>query len=192
MHPRHMKLLDLICQNGRLAVTELSAKLGVSEVTIRKDLNMLAEELCARDCHITIITNSAFIASFVHKMRSARIILLGGSYQNEAQVMVGPLVGLCARNFKVDKFFLGIDGMDERGVKSSDHLRIEAAQAMAAQARGIIVLTESVKFHRDASELIFPYENIRAIYTDADVADSDIERCQTLGPEIVTAAKRRS
>lgn len=125
-------------------------------------------------------------------MRSARIILLGGSYQNEAQVMVGPLVGLCARNFKVDKFFLGIDGMDERGVKSSDHLRIEAAQAMAAQARGIIVLTESVKFHRDASELIFPYENIRAIYTDADVADSDIERCQTLGPEIVTAAKRRS
>lgn len=187
MHPRHMKLLDLICQNGRLAVTELSAKLGVSEVTIRKDLNMLAhqgllkrehgfacmvasddighhlsfhyenkrriaeraarcvqpgetvmiesgscctllaEELCTRDCHITIITNSAFIASFVRKMRSARIILLGGSYQNEAQVMVGPLVGLCARNFKVDKFFLGIDGMDERGVKSSDHLRIEAA-----------------------------------------------------------------
>ncbi len=153
---------------------------------------LLAEELCARDCHITIITNSAFIASFVRKMRSARIILLGGSYQNEAQVMVGPLVGLCARNFKVDKFFLGIDGMDERGVKSSDHLRIEAAQAMAAQARGIIVLTESVKFHRDASELIFPYENIRAIYTDADVADSDIERCQALGPEIVTAAKRRS
>ena len=153
---------------------------------------LLAEELCARDCHITIITNSAFIASFVRKMRSARIILLGGSYQNEAQVMVGPLVGLCARNFKVDKFFLDIDGMDERGVKSSDHLRIEAAQAMAAQARGIIVLTESVKFHRDASELIFPYENIRAIYTDADVADSDIERCQALGPEIVTAAKRRS
>lgn len=125
-------------------------------------------------------------------MRSARIILLGGSYQKEAQIMVGPLVGLCARNFKVDKFFLGIDGMDERGVKSSDHLRIEAAQAMAAQARGIIVLTESVKFHRDASELIFPYENIRAIYTDADVADSDIERCQALGPEIITAAKRRS
>ena len=44
MHPRHMKLLDLICQNGRLAVTELSAKLGVSEVTIRKDLNMLAHQ----------------------------------------------------------------------------------------------------------------------------------------------------
>ena len=39
MHPRHTKLLDLICQNGRMAVTELSAVLGVSEVTIRKDLN---------------------------------------------------------------------------------------------------------------------------------------------------------
>lgn len=39
MHPRHTKLLDLICQNGRMAVTELSAALGVSEVTIRKDLS---------------------------------------------------------------------------------------------------------------------------------------------------------
>ena len=44
MHPRHTKLLDLICQNGRMAVTELSAALGVSEVTIRKDLNMLAHQ----------------------------------------------------------------------------------------------------------------------------------------------------
>ena len=214
MHPRHMKLLDLICQNGRLAVTELSAKLGVSEVTIRKDLNMLAhqgllkrehgfacmvasddighhlsfhyenkrriaeraarcvqpgetvmiesgscctllaEELCARDCHITIITNSAFIASFVRKMRSARIILLGGSYQNEAQVMVGPLVGLCARNFKVDKFFLGIDGMDERGVKSSDHLLIEAAQKYGVKGYGCTLSHEQWKKGQERIEAL--------------------------------------
>lgn len=251
MHPRHTKLLDLICQNGRMAVTELSAALGVSEVTIRKDLNMLAhqgllkrehgyacmvssddighhlsfhyenkrriaeraarcvqpgetvmiesgscctllaEELCARGRHTTIITNSAFIANFVRKIRGTRIILLGGSYQNESQVMVGPLVGLCARNFKVDKFFIGINGMDEIGVKSSDHLRIEAAQAMAAQARGVIVLTESIKFHRDASELLFPYENIRSIYTNANVSPDDVTELEARGLAVITAAKPR-
>lgn len=249
MQPRHMKLLDLISQNKRMAVTELSEALGVSEVTIRKDLNLLAhqgllkrehgfasmvasddighhlsfhyenkrriaeraarcvqpgetvmiesggcctllaEELCTRRRHITIITNSAFVASFVRKIHGARVILLGGSYQNESQVMVGPLVGLCARNFKVDKFFLGIDGIDENGVKSSDHLRIEAAQAMAAQARGIIVLTESKKFHCDASELLFPFEHIRAIYTDADAAPEDIQRLEAHGLDVFPAAK---
>ena len=101
-------------------------------------------------------------------------------------------VGLCARNFKVDKFFIGIDGMDESGVKSSDHLRIEAAQAMAAQARGIIVLTESIKFHRDASELIFPYENIRSIYTDADVSPDDVAALEARGLAVITAGKPRT
>ena len=128
----------------------------------------------------------------MRKISGTRIILLGGSYQNESQVMVGPLVGLCARNFKVDKFFIGIDGMDESGVKSSDHLRIEAAQAMAAQARGIIVLTESIKFHRDASELIFPYENIRSIYTDADVSPDDVAALEARGLDVITAGKPRT
>ena len=128
----------------------------------------------------------------MRKISGTRIILLGGSYQNESQVMVGPLVGLCARNFKVDKFFIGIDGMDESGVKSSDHLRIEAAQAMAAQARGIIVLTESIKFHRDASELLFPYENIRSIYTDADVSPDDVAALEARGLAVITAGKPRT
>lgn len=128
----------------------------------------------------------------MRKISGTRIILLGGSYQNESQVMVGPLVGLCARNFKVDKFFIGIDGMDESGVKSSDHLRIEAAQAMAAQARGIIVLTESIKFHRDASELLFPYENIRSIYTDADVSPDDVAELEARGLAVITAGKPRT
>ena len=128
----------------------------------------------------------------MRKISGTRIILLGGSYQNESQVMVGPLVGLCARNFKVDKFFIGIDGMDESGVKSSDHLRIEAAQAMAAQARGVIVLTESIKFHRDASELLVPCQNIRSIYTEANVSLDDVAELEARGLAVITAGKPRT
>ncbi len=249
MNPRHTKLLDIISQKKRVAVTELSETLKVSEVTIRKDLNLLAhqgllkrehgyasmiasddighhlsfhyenkrriaeraarcvqpgetvmiesggcctllaEELCTRHRHITIITNSAFVAAFVRKIHGAHVILLGGSYQNESQVMVGPLVGLCARNFRVDKFFLGIDGLDENGVKSSDHLRLEAAQAMAAQARGLIVLTESEKFHRDAAELLFPFEQLRAVYTDAQAAPEMVKKLEAHGVDVFLAAK---
>lgn len=249
MNPRHTNLLDIISQKKRVSVAELARLLKVSEVTVRKDLNLLAhqgllkrehgfasmvmsddighhlffhyenkrriaeraarcvqpgetvmiesgscctllaEELCTRCRHITIITNSAFVAAFVRKIHGARVILLGGSYQNESQVMVGPLVGLCARNFRVDKFFLGIDGFDENGVKSSDHLRIEAAQAMAAQARGIIVLTESEKFRCEAAELLFPFEQLRAVYTDAQAEPQMIQTLEAHGVDVFLAAK---
>ena len=41
---------------------------------------------------VTIITNSVFIAIFLRDKVGARIILLGGEFQPEAQVMVGSLV----------------------------------------------------------------------------------------------------
>ena len=41
VHIRHTKLLNLVNEKKRVAVTELAATLGVSEVTIRKDLSTL-------------------------------------------------------------------------------------------------------------------------------------------------------
>ena len=166
MHIRHSKLLSLVNQHNRIAVADLAKALDVSEVTIRKDLNilakkgllrrehgfarlttsddvgnhlsfnyeaklriarraaesvhngetvmiesgscctLLAEELAMNRRDVTIITNSAFIASFVRKSPSAHIILLGGEYQNESQVMIGPMIRKCVSDFYVDKFFI--------------------------------------------------------------------------------------
>lgn len=39
-----------------------------------------------------------------------KVIVLGGEYQKEAEVMVGPLVKTCAEAFYVDKLFMGTDG----------------------------------------------------------------------------------
>ena len=39
-----------------------------------------------------------------------KVILLGGEYQRESEVMVGPLVKSCAEAFYVDKLFMGTDG----------------------------------------------------------------------------------
>jgi pyruvate/2-oxoglutarate dehydrogenase complex dihydrolipoamide acyltransferase (E2) component len=39
---RHQQILTMLSQNGRATVTELSEKFGVSEVTIRNDLQTLA------------------------------------------------------------------------------------------------------------------------------------------------------
>ena len=51
---------------------------------------LVALEIAQTKKDVTIITNSAFIADYIRKVAKIRIILLGGEYQNESQVMVGP------------------------------------------------------------------------------------------------------
>lgn len=44
MHPRHSVILELVNGTGRISVVDLSAQLGVSEVTIRQDLTLLENQ----------------------------------------------------------------------------------------------------------------------------------------------------
>ena len=129
---------------------------------------MLAEELVKNKRDVTIITNSAFIAGYVRGIPGARVVLLGGSYDPDAQVMRGPLVGKCAEEFFVDKFFIGTDGYDPvQGFSNVDMLRAEAVRAMAKQAEKRIILTDSSKFNRRGVVQLMPTQQATHVITDA-------------------------
>lgn len=129
---------------------------------------MLAEELVKNKRDVTIITNSAFIAGYVRGIPGARVVLLGGSYDPDAQVMRGPLVGKCAEEFFVDKFFIGTDGYDTvQGFSNVDMLRAEAVRAMAKRAEKRIILTDSSKFNRRGVVQLMPAEQVTHVITDA-------------------------
>jgi DeoR/GlpR family transcriptional regulator of sugar metabolism len=67
--------------------------------------------------------------------------LLGGEYQGSSQTNVGGLVRLCAKEFYVNKMFIGTDGFIKNvGFMGSDMVRTEAIKAMAASARDLVVL----------------------------------------------------
>jgi DeoR/GlpR family transcriptional regulator of sugar metabolism len=131
---------------------------------------VLAEELVSHKRDITIITNSAFIAAYIRKLPRARTVLLGGDYQNEAQVMVGPVTRKCIEGFSVEKLFIGIDGFTEKtGFAGKDHLRAETVQNMAKQAQKVIILTESEKFFRQGTVSLLPAQNISDLITDTGI-----------------------
>ena len=235
MSERHTQILELLTEQKRVEVTELSELLHVSQVTIRKDLDqlenaglilrahgfatlnssddmnnrlayhydvkqkiaklacesirdgetimiesgsccaLLALEIAKTRKEITIITNSAFIADYVRKTEKIRIILLGGEYQLESQVMVGPLTRKCVEAFFVDKFFIGTDGFSEAsGFTGNDYMRSEAVRDMAKQADKVIIVTDSVKFHQKGVVNLLRTEDVDCIYTDSDVP-SEVE-----------------
>ena len=230
MNNRTNRILELLTQEKRLEVSLLSEKLGVSQVTVRKDLDaleargiikrehgfallrseddingriayhyeekrkiaaraaelvrsgdtvmiesgsccaLLADQLANTKTDLTIITNSAFIADHTRQKTNVRMILLGGIYQPDSQVMVGPMVGQCAENFLVDLFFIGTDGYVSRiGFTNRDQMRAQAVRDMAKQAGQVVVLTESDKFLKHGSVPLNLKDKVKTVITDKGI-----------------------
>lgn len=148
---------------------------------------LLAEELAYNKSDVTIITNSCFIASYVRKAESVKVILIGGEYQKDSQVNVGPLVKKVISEFRVDKLFVGIDGFDEkRGFTGSDITRCDTAQTMMAAANQTIILTDSSKFEQIGVVSEFAFSAIAKIFTDKGIQANKKEFLEQKGIEIVT------
>ena len=230
MNERHTKILDLLTKYKKVEVSKLSQLLGVSQVTIRKDLDhlentgilirehgyaklnesddinnrlayrydikqkiasygatmvndgetimiesgsccaLLALEIAKTKKDVTIITNSAFIADYIRKIGSVKVILLGGEYQNESQVMVGPLTRKCVEAFFVDKLFIGTDGFTiETGFTGNDYMRSEAVKDMAKQASRVMIITDSDKFSQKGVVNLIEIEKVACVYTDDNI-----------------------
>lgn len=247
MKNRTNRILELLTQNQRMEVAQLAELLGVSQVTIRKDLDvleskgivkrehgfaalcspddingriayhyeekkriaakaaelvqdgatimiesgsccaLLADALAASHKDITIITNSAFIAEYVRGKAGMKVILLGGIYQQEAQVMVGPMVRQCAENFFVDLFFIGTDGYSiQTSFTNKDQMRAQAVRDMSLQAENIIVLTESEKFARRGTVPLNLKRKVAVVITDKGIPTDMEAGLLQAGTEIIT------
>lgn len=131
---------------------------------------LVALEIARSKKDVTLITNSAFIADYIRKIGSVKVILLGGEYQNESQVMVGPLTRKCVEAFFVDKLFIGTDGFTiETGFTGNDYMRSEAVKDMAKQASRVMIVTDSDKFSQKSVVNLIEIEKVACVYTDDNI-----------------------
>lgn len=176
---KHYDLKRKIAKAAAKTITDGSTVMIESGSTC----TLLAEELAFHKKDITIITNSCFIASYIRKSESVQVILLGGEYQKDSQVNVGPLVKQVIDNFYVDQLFIGIDGFDEqRGFTGSDITRCETTRVLAQAAAKTIILTDASKFQQKGLVTEFHFDEIDSIFTNdpLDAATADFLRQQQI------------
>lgn len=244
---RTTQILSLLAEERRIEVTALAGILGVSQVTVRRDLDalenrgiikrehgyavlsgqddirsrlayhytekrkialraaelvqngstiiiengscctLLADALTESKRDLTLITNSAFLADYIRRKSNFQIILLGGFYQQEAQVMVGPLVSQCAENFWVDLMFIGVDGYSSQaGFTNKDQMRAQAVRDMARQAEQVIALTESEKFTKHGTVPLNLGDQLKIVITDSQISAETVADLTRRGIEIYT------
>ena len=141
---------------------------------------LLAEELAFNRKDITIITNSCFIASYIRKAESVKIILIAGEYQKESQVNVGPLVKKVIGEFFVDKLFIGIDGFDKkRGFTGNDITRCDTTRTLSTAADQTIILTDSSKFEQKGVVSEFDFNEISKVFTDSGIGEAELNFLNT-------------
>ena len=149
---------------------------------------LLAEQLAFEKNDVTIITNSCFLANYVRKSESVRVILLGGEYQKESQVNVGPLVRKVIDDFRVDKLFIGIDGFDpKRGFTGSDISRCDTARTLATAANQVNILTDSSKFDNLGILTEFEFSEIAKVFTDDGINQTTRNLLKEKGIQVITS-----
>ncbi len=243
---RRSKILEYVISRERVDVNGLAEEFGVSQVTVRKDLDhlernglvtrehgyavaiapdnlrsrlafhhdikrriaavaadlvpngatvmiesgsccaLLAEELSRTKRGVTIITNSAFIADYVRGGQAA-VILVGGDYQPESQVTVGPLVDQNLAGFHVDELFVGVDGYTpDTGFTGRNHLRAAVVKQMVTRADHVTVLTESLKFARLGAVPLVALPQVTRVITDNNLDATMQEHLEGAGVAVAT------
>lgn len=247
MNKRANQILEFLTIENKIEVSQLAEKLGVSQVTVRKDLDelerqgiivrehgfaclgsadnlhgriayhyeakrkiakraaelvsngdtlmiesgsccaLLAEELTASKKDLTIITNSAFISEYIRGRSNFQIVLLGGIYQQDSQVLVGPMIRQCVENFYVKLFFIGTDGYSRQtGFTNRDQMRAQAVRDMARQAEHIVILTESEKFAHHGVVPLNLRDYLRTVITDDQIPQATVDGLRECQIEVIT------
>ena len=104
------------------------------------------------------------------KNMDINLILLGGSYQKESQVLVGPLTSQAASSFYVDHYFIGTDGYtDVTGFTGRDFERCMTVREISRHAKNVIVVSESEKFGKQGTVNLLRASEVSAVVTDSSL-----------------------
>lgn len=173
----------------KLRIAERAAQMVESGETIiieSGSTNALLAKKLGETKDITIVTNSCFIANYVRDLPRAKVVLLGGDYQPDAEICVGPLTRQALQSFYVDKMFIGSDGYSEDGFTCLNLQRAEIAYAMSKRAKKSIVLTDSSKFTVRGVAKQLSLSEVSIVVTDEGIPESARKTITRHSIELIT------
>jgi len=118
--------------------------------------------------NLTVITSSLPIVRELGPCKGIHLILLGGVFLPQYEVVVGPPTIAQLNELHADKLFLGADGLTfARGVTTANVLEAEVDRAAIAAASQVIIVADSSKIGLIGLTTIMPLDDIKMLITDA-------------------------
>ncbi len=115
---------------------------------------------------LTVITNSARIASLAAKGEDARIIMLGGEFRSSGAETVGAATLAQIAQLRADHAILTVASVTAAGCYDIDPAEADIARAMVSRAAQVTVLADSSKFDRGGVFEVCALSQVTRLVTD--------------------------
>ncbi|ATN32347.1 DeoR family transcriptional regulator [Rhizobium sp. ACO-34A] len=116
---------------------------------------------------LMVITNNINVANHLRVFPSIEVVIAGGVVRGSDGGIVGEAAVDFIRQFKVDFAVIGVSAIDGDGaLLDFDFREVKVAQAIMANARHVILVSDSSKFERTAPVRIGHLSQVHTFITD--------------------------
>jgi len=137
---------------------------------------------------LLVITNNLNVAMQLYRHPRVEVVVAGGTVRRTDGAVIGTSANSLIQQFKVDYAIIGASAVDAEGaLLDFDYREVQAAQAIIANARNIILVADSTKFRRTAPVRIGHLSQVQTFVTDAALPVGLAELCQSRGIHVVVA-----
>src|SRR4051794_30997986 len=137
---------------------------------------------------LLVITNNLNVAMLLYRHPRIEVFVAGGAVRRADGAVIGSTAISLIGQFKVDYAIIGASAIDEEGaLLDFDYREVQAAQAIIANARSVMLVADSTKLRRSAPVRIAHISQIQTFVTDAALPAGLANICHTRGIEVIEA-----
>lgn len=137
---------------------------------------------------LLVITNNLNVAVMLYRHPRIEVIVAGGAVRRSDGAVIGSTAIHLIGQFKVDFAIIGASAIDAEGaLLDFDYREVQAAQAIIANARSVMLVADSTKLRRTAAVRIAHISQIQTFVTDAELPSGLRAICQSRGIQVIEA-----
>ena len=137
---------------------------------------------------LLVITNNLNVAMLLYRHPRIEVIVAGGTVRRADGAVIGSSAINLIAEFKVDYAIIGASAIDEEGaLLDFDYREVQAAQAIIANARSVMLVADQTKLSRSAPVRIAHLGQIQTFVTDVALPQSLQAICAARGIVVIEA-----
>jgi DeoR family glycerol-3-phosphate regulon repressor/DeoR family fructose operon transcriptional repressor len=136
---------------------------------------------------LTIVTNNLSLPAAIRSAAVKSLYLLGGEIRSGARITLGPVGFLGTRQIIADTAVIGVGGLTEEGISTSQIDEATMMAGMIAAARRTIVIADKTKFGRLGFALVASLDQLDVLVTDEEPPPDLKVALEAAGVRIVVA-----
>lgn len=186
----------LIAVESKQRIGEAAAALIPDNASIMLNIGTTTEQVAKSLSHhkgLMAITNNINIANILLESPETEVLVAGGMARRSDGGIVGAMAVDFIKQFKVDYAIIGVSAIDEDGsLLDFDYREVRVSQAILEHARQVVLVSDGMKFERNAPVCIGHLSQISVFVTDVKPPATIIDLCNSNGIELIITEEQNS